>query len=297
MISTFQELIAPLGQSEFLSLLHNRTLTFRPGSGTNRYAGLLEWDTVRSLIERGVIPHDKFRVTWNRRLVNAHLYLQHGKVNADNFARLIGQGVSVVTNPVESYIPSMDALCKDIAAQVGEKTVADVIMTAGRGGALKLHYDLFDLIVLQLAGSKRWKIYGPPVTDPVKGMPKQEPPQTEPLFDRELQVGDFLFMPAGFWHLCENGPGFSLHVAILMKPPTGWHAVKALLPELLREELFRIRLTRFGTPAEKAVYEAALKARLIEKIEQMSISELAAAEDTKAIKHTADDPTAEALEG
>jgi ribosomal protein L16 Arg81 hydroxylase len=277
MISTYQELIAPLGEAEFLDLLYKRTLTYRAASDENRYAGLLDWSTMRGLIEQGVIPPRKFRLTWKRKPVNSQLYLQYGKVNARNFGRLIEQGVSVVTDPVESYIPSLDTLCKDIASHIGEGTGADVIMTAGTGGALNLHYDVFDLIVLQLAGSKRWTIYGQPVTDPVRDMPKPQPPQTEPLFDRDLRPGDFLFMPAGFWHLCENGPGLSLHVAILINPPTAWHAIKALLPELLGEEIFRTRLTRFGTAAEKAAHEAALKKRLIEKIQQMSVSELAAA--------------------
>jgi ribosomal protein L16 Arg81 hydroxylase len=281
MISTYQELIAPLGKSEFLDLLHNRKLTYRAVSNENRYAGLLDWNTMRGLIEQGVIPPSKFRVTWKRKPVNSHLYLQYGKVNAGNFGRLIEQGVSVVTDPVESYIPPLDTLCRDIASHIGEGTGADVIMTAGTGGALNLHYDSFDLIVLQLAGSKRWTIYGQPVTDPVKDMPEPQPPRTEPLFDRDLRPGDFLFMPAGFWHLCENGPGLSLHVAILIKPPTAWHAIKALLPELLGEEIFRTRLTRFGTAAEKAAHETALKKRLIEKIQQMSVSELAAAAHSK----------------
>jgi hypothetical protein len=70
-------------------------------------------------------------------------------------------------------------------------------------------------------------------------------------------------------------------VAILIKPPTAWHAIKALLPELLGEEIFRTRLTRFGTAAEKAAHETALKKRLIEKIQQMSVSELAAAAHSK----------------
>jgi hypothetical protein len=38
----------------------------------------------------------------------------------------------------------------------------------------------------------------------------------------------------------------------------------------MAEEMFRTPLTRFGGPAEKAAYEALLKRRLVEKIEQMS---------------------------
>jgi len=277
MISTFQELIAPLGEREFLDLLRNRTLAFRPGSGKNRFEGLLNWDTLRDLIERTVVPPDKFKVTWKTNDVPSFFYLKNDKVSAANISTLIAQGASLITLALQSYVPALKALCEDIATRIGEETDADAIVTTGSGGALKLHYDPWDLIILQMEGSKRWRIYGPPVINPVEGMPKQTAPDNAPLFDENLQPGDFLFMPAGFWHHCNNGPDLSLHVVIIMRPPTGWHAVMALMPQLLGEELFRVPLTRLGDATERAAYEAALKARLIKKIGKMSVSELAAA--------------------
>src|SRR5262245_48502172 len=94
MISTFQELVAALSEREFLDLLRNRTLTFRSGSGKNRFEGLLDWDTLRGLIERSVVPPDNFSVTCNTHLVPSFFYLKNGKVNAGNLASLIAQGVS-----------------------------------------------------------------------------------------------------------------------------------------------------------------------------------------------------------
>src|SRR5262249_49559877 len=161
-------LITPLGEREFLDLLRNRTLTFRPGSGKNRFEGLLDWDTLRDLIERGVVPPDKFSVTCNTHLVPSFFYLKTGKVNAASLANLITQGVSLITDPIQSYLPALKALCDDIATRIGENTKADAIVTSGSGGALELHYDAFDLIVLQMEGSKRWRIYGPPVIDPIE---------------------------------------------------------------------------------------------------------------------------------
>jgi ribosomal protein L16 Arg81 hydroxylase len=297
MISTFQDLIAPLAEGEFLSLLYDRTLKFRASSGGNRFEGLLDWDTLRGLIERGVIPPDRFKLTRNGNPVPSRFYLRNGKIDVTNFTALIAQGVSVVTNPIQWYVPALQTLCNDIAARIGEVTEVDAIVTSGSGGALRLHYDAFDLVVLQMQGSKRWRIYGPPVIDPVKGMPEQKPPENAPLFDETLRPGDFLFLPAGFWHHCDNGPDLSLHVAIMLKPPTGWHAIQALLSQLPGEELFRVRLTRFGGAAERTAHEEAVKARLIEKIGQMSMSELAAAAAKRpAPQATTSDQTGASLE-
>jgi ribosomal protein L16 Arg81 hydroxylase len=96
---------------------------------------------------------------------------------------------------------------------------AGAIVTTGRVGALQTHYDFRDLIILQVEGSKRWRIYGPRVVRPARTSYVNEPPQTPPLLDTLLQAGDMLFMPAGFWHVCDNGPDRSLHLGLFLKPP------------------------------------------------------------------------------
>jgi ribosomal protein L16 Arg81 hydroxylase len=268
-ISNLQELIAPFTEAEFFEMLRARLLVFRRGSDEKRFDALLDWDTFRSVIENDV-PTDKLRVTRDGKPVLPHFYLEGGKVNAKNLARLLDHGASVIVVPFDPYVPKLDALCSNVRARVSEKTHAGVVATTGPGCALRLHYDAPDIIILQIAGSKRWKIYDCPVVCPVGGMREQAPPQNGPVFDDILRPGDFLFLPAGHWHHCENGPDRSLHLGILIEPPTGWHAVKALQRQVLAEEMFRVPLTRVGSPAETAAYEAALKRRLIEKIEQMS---------------------------
>jgi len=129
-----------------------------------------------------------------------------------------------------------------------------------------------DIIIIQITGSKHWKIYDCPVAYPVAGMAEQAPPRNEPVFRDTLRPGDLLFLPAGHWHHCENGPGRSLHLGIMMEPPTGWHWVQALLSQVLAEEMFRIPLTRIGSQTEKAALEAALKGRLTQKAAQISFS-------------------------
>ena len=274
MISGLQELVAPFSEREFSEILRTRTLTLRRSSGENRFKGLLDWETYRSAVESGTVPIGKYRVTKKTRHVPPIFYTKNGKIDKSKFANLIDHGASLVSSRLDRYMPALGALCGDIRAHVAEYATAGAVMTTGSGGALRLHYDNDDIIVLQLEGSKRWMIYGQPVANPLHGMPEQPKPQSSPIFDEVLRPGDFLFLPAGYWHHCENGPELSLHVVILFRPPSGLHAVHALMPQLLAEEIFRVPLTRFSGETEKAAHEAALKARLIEKITQFSMLEL-----------------------
>jgi ribosomal protein L16 Arg81 hydroxylase len=228
------------------------------------------------LHRNGVIPPAKIKLTIKTNTIPPVFYLKNGKIDAAKFANLLERGVSVVTDPIEIDVPPMSALCADIAARTGEPCITDVIVTIGSGGALKRHFDSFDVAILQVEGSKRWRIYDQPVVNPIKGMPEQKAPESVPAFGETLQAGDFLYMPGGYWHHCDNAPDRSLHLAVGFVARTGWHAVKALVPKLLAEEMFRTPLTRFRNPAEKAAYETALKKNLIKKIEQMSIADFLA---------------------
>jgi len=45
--STLGDLIAPLAEREFLSLLHARKLTLLRGTNGDRYKSLLKWDALK----------------------------------------------------------------------------------------------------------------------------------------------------------------------------------------------------------------------------------------------------------
>ncbi|MEI9992134.1 MAG: cupin domain-containing protein [Rhizomicrobium sp.] len=274
MMSSLQELFAPLGETEFRDFLRTRTLSLQRGTDKARFDGLLDWPALLDLVASGALAPDSLRVTLKERTVAPAFYAKDGKVDAANLAKLLDSGASLIASRLDLQVPALGVLCADIARRIAEEVYAGAIATTGTGGAFALHYDPQDLLILQVAGSKRWRIHGPPVDFPVGGMPEQSPPAGAPLFDETLAPGDLLFLPAGYWHHCENGPGRSLHIGIFIEPPKGCHAVKALLPRLLAEEIFRVPLTRFANDAERAAHEAAMKARLVEMIDAMSPADL-----------------------
>jgi ribosomal protein L16 Arg81 hydroxylase len=295
--STLGELVAPLADKDFLLLLRQRNLAHLRGANPDRFKPLLEWDGLLERIQCGEYPRGLADVRLVRESVNirAEHWLTKNKAdntNTVNLAKLEGylaEGYSLVVTPIQSYVPALAALCENIAAQLSEQIKVGVVVTTGLGGAFKLHYDPEDLIILQVEGTKRWRIYGPPVSNPVIGMPKPPPPpETAPIFDEVLQPGDLLFLPAGNWHHCENGPGRSLHLGIFCIPPTCLHVVKSLLSQLVCDEMFRIPLTRFEDAVELKALEASAKDRLIERIREMELRDFLAQSEKKEMSSAGD---------
>ena len=271
MISDLKSLVDPLGKSEFLTLLRERKMTFLPGCGSRHFETLLNWETLNHLLDSSTLPLDALRVLRESVSIPTNFYFKQGRVDAAALSKLLDQGVSLIFNRLDEQVPALGVLCKNLTQDTSERISAAAIMTSGRGGALKCHYDPEDLVILQIAGTKRWQVFSPPVVNPVPGLAARSPPEGPPVFDRVLQPGDFLFLPAGHWHHCENGPHRSLHLCILFLPPNGRHLMKALVSQLSSDETFKRPLTRHSSPEALAEHETALKARLVDTIQAISL--------------------------
>jgi ribosomal protein L16 Arg81 hydroxylase len=278
--STLADLVAPLSEPEFLGLLRRRELAYRSGANGDRYAPLLGWPALRRMIEAGNYPNkhpDNIRVTKDSIKVPADRWTTKGKVDADKLAKFLASGFSIVVLHLDELVPALGAVCEEIRSRTLEESWVGAIVTSGAGaGAFPVHYDPEDLVILQVQGTKRWQIFGTPVSNPVRSMPKQTPPETEPIFDEVLEPGDLLFVPGGNWHHCQSGLSTSVHLGIFFLPPTGGHAARAMLRSFLSEELFRIPLTRLDGASALREIEAEVKSRLIEKIGELRLNEFIA---------------------
>ena len=95
------------------------------------------------------------------------------------------------------------------------------------------HFDFEDVFIVQVSGSKRWRVWEP---DPSVGMARLpiKEPRTEALRSKdyvpslrprsvELLAGDVLYIPRGHPHMAETGMNHSLHLTVtLMDQDITW---------------------------------------------------------------------------
>ena len=281
--STLAELVAPLSEEEFLTLLRERKLTLLRSVGGERYSSLLTWHSLLQMIARGEHPSSlaEFVLVKDSQVAPPERWLKQnpaGEGNVVDLPRLLAfmnHGFSLSVARINDYAPHLKALCQSIRSTLREQIKVGAIVTTGKGGAFKLHFDPEDLIILQVEGRKRWKIFGPPVVNPVVGMKSSitPPPEDTLLFDEILEAGDFLFLPAGNWHRCENESSRSLHLGIFFQPPSGLDAIKALTAKLLSDEQLCMPLTRLDDAANLSAFEEDIKTRVMGQISKLDLSE------------------------
>ena len=114
-------------------------------------------------------------------------------------ARLMASGVSVVVHAAETHDPGIAALAERFEqALPGEVHVKLQITPAGTHSG-RWHYDTDDVFVVQTAGVKDYTFRANTIArDAAPGEVRQE---ASPLLATRLIAGDWLYLPARWWHL------------------------------------------------------------------------------------------------
>jgi 50S ribosomal protein L16 3-hydroxylase len=156
------------------------------------------------------------------------------------FRTWLAEGATLVLNGAERHSRRIAALCAAVERFVGFPTRANAYFSCGGDGSFGAHWDTHDVVVAQLVGAKRWKIYPPTFPLPLPMHTSRESshrcPGT-PVLDIELSPGDVLYLPRGFWHDVRPNPEPSLHVSIGIYPPSVLDVFAWMCTRLLAEQL------------------------------------------------------------
>lgn len=155
-------------------------------------------------------------------------------------------GGSYVMNHADLYHPELAQLCADLRETLAH-VYANLYLTPPRSQAVKAHTDDQDVIILQVAGCKRWTLYDSPVTLPYThemvgktGPERAVTPEMKSnvITDLTLNPGDLLYLPRGMMHEARTeGSKLSLHLTLTVPSHDftwakfGAHAMTALLME------------------------------------------------------------------
>jgi ribosomal protein L16 Arg81 hydroxylase len=173
-------------------------------------------------------------------------------------------GASIVLPALHRLWPPLGELCRCLERKIDHAVHANAYLTAGNCPGFTPHYDTHEVLVLQIAGSKRWSLYPSPITLPHRGEPF-DPARYEaaaPTAQIQLSAGDLLYLPRGTVHSASTQASYSAHVTLGISVYT-WADLTRGLPEgsLNDEELRHALPAGFATRPE-------LQEQLTQKLRQ-----------------------------
>ena len=140
-----------------------------------------------------------------------------GRIDPRKVLEFLNEESSLIFPNVQEYDHGIRRICRAVQVRTGRPTEALAFLSPPGKGALPLHQDRVDVIVLQTAGTKHWQIFehfsGQEGSGPVR-----RPEGVEPAYRTTLTPGDTCYMPANWPHRTRSGEGWSLHVSISVSP-------------------------------------------------------------------------------
>ncbi|MGY4923062.1 JmjC domain-containing protein [Streptomyces sp. 900105755] len=129
---------------------------------------------------------------------------------------LIEQGSTLLMRRVDQWHgPTRDLLAR-LSAELGRPVEAFCFVTPAGSQGAPLHRDDADVLVLQLGGSKDWRVYeGPADGDWQEGRVEGEP--LREALCATVHAGEVLYIPRGFPHKAVGSGGLSAHLSLTIR--------------------------------------------------------------------------------
>jgi hypothetical protein len=130
-------------------------------------------------------------------------------------------GKTLIFNGIDRQLPAVHALARSLEGELKCRVWCNLYLTPAQGHGFETHYDSHDVFVLQLIGSKRWRLGTSAADSP---MPFQMHGRMPGIRDGhsqvEMRTGDVLYVPRGLLHDAAAEDDLSCHLTIGIHPKT-----------------------------------------------------------------------------
>jgi ribosomal protein L16 Arg81 hydroxylase len=172
---------------------------------------------------------------------------KHQGANATVLERLLSdmrEGHTLILDGLQDFDPDLGILCRMLGREIGARFQTNLYLTPPNGKGFTPHWDNHDVFVMQVMGSKHWKVEKDRRVLPEKdGQIEDEGRELRgDLYSFTLQQGDVVYIPRGFVHAAECGSESSLHITLGIYPAT-WDELLAAVIKAATMHDENLRLT------------------------------------------------------
>jgi ribosomal protein L16 Arg81 hydroxylase len=154
-------------------------------------------------------------------------------------------GATVTLPALHLGWPPLGRLCRQLEAELDHSVHTNAYLTPANAAGFTPHYDTHEVFVLQICGTKHWRVYAPQLKLPHRSQPfspERYKLPSEPVMDFDLAAGDLLYLPRGYVHTTTTAEHFSAHVTIGITVYTWVELASELLQSSIELEEFRAAL-------------------------------------------------------
>jgi ribosomal protein L16 Arg81 hydroxylase len=278
MMLEFDDVVAPLTRDQFFTEYWNKSFLVAKGEA-GRFTDLLGWQELNAILEEHRLGPPRLRLTQEGRAIEPYRYMSPGaggapELNPGKLAACLSSGATLVLDCVEELAPKVRKLATSFREVLHAGNYVNLYASWHTQNGLELHWDSQEIVVLQLAGRKRWQVYEPTRLDPLPDdIEPPSKPTSPPIWDAVLEDGDMLYIPRGWWHVAFPLGEPSLHLTVATTPPHGMDLLQSVIGRLRRHAAVRADLPRLEDVRGQKAYLKALRPLIAEALSDEAIAQ------------------------
>lgn len=236
------------GFTEFRDRIYGKSWHLQPGQ-PDSFSELLTWQVLNRLLENQRLDPPRVRLASQGRDIPLEQYGEetkdrHGRrsvhVSASALQSELRAGATLIIDAIDQMHPPIRTLAENFEAAFGNRVQVNAYASWTETRGFDLHWDDHDVFIVQVLGSKSWRLFGMSRRFPLhRDIDPNETPPKEPEWNGLLNPGDLLYIPRGFWHDARAVEGPSLHLTLGINKPSGVDLLRWLSDELRSVEIFR----------------------------------------------------------
>lgn len=211
---SFDWAIAPETPATFLAeYFEAKPLLIKRGQ-PSYFSDLLSIAEIDRVVSTTGLSHPEINVTKaGGSITPADFAYESGQIDPVRVAQLFADGATVILSGLQERLPQLARYCRALEAAMSTRVQTNIYMTPGGNQGFNPHYDSHDVLVLQVSGSKEWRIYGTPVELPLTDQAFQRGADVgEETMRFVMEPGDTLYLPRGVAHDAVATDETSLHI-------------------------------------------------------------------------------------
>ena len=215
MIRDFDWTIAPVDRDEFFAhSFEKKHLVIRRGQA-DYYSDLLSTGDIDWALTTLGLSVPEVNITRADATITATDFAYGtGLVDPVAATRLFADGATIILSNLQERLPKLADFCRALEKVFSARVQTNIYLTPAHSQGFKAHYDGHDVLVLQVEGTKEWRIYDTPVALPLadQGFDPHDVPIGAETDRFLLEPGDMVYVPRGLTHDAVSTDQTSLHI-------------------------------------------------------------------------------------
>ncbi|MFM9368757.1 JmjC domain-containing protein [Streptomyces sp. Da 82-17] len=246
-------------------------------------------ESVRGYLYMGTAPaHEIAAVKAPNPSLSQNAYMTDGRTDRAKLVRLYEQGYTIRLGNLQRVVPALAGISEAIQTETGYSNYIHAFLTPPGHQGLRHHWDQQMAVIVQIAGTKRWQLWRPPVTAPMREynesfrvwkdeyIPTWE--AVGPDMEIDLKAGQSLLLPRGWVHnphVLASGQ-HSIHLTFAIRERTRMWLAEKLLAGAIEQEAFRRIVRPYQLCGESLVQQLAyVREALVQYVQGLDLYEMA----------------------